>query len=322
MRLLQVCNVGQLVGGTGACVWTVTRALPDVQHSVACLSSISPEMRTGLAGCELYEWQRVTAAEIRRAQPDVVLLHNLSASRCPVRLPVVTVNYLHSQIRPAPADVAVSCSHWLAERLGWAADTVCWQGVPQPPPLSDSMTETRPLRQRLRVGRLCTPLTRKWPDSLIPFYRQLSAEQPHVDWEFVGCPPTLESPLHEACAGQATFWPAGWSARSHFWNWDAVLYQHPEITESFGRVAAEAMRAGCIPIVDDRGGFREQVLPEAGFLCASPAAFGAALAQLANGGERLRRSRACRRIADERFSIAAFRQRLLSVLRTAAERAS
>ena len=50
MRLLQVCNVGRIVGGTAACAWSITRAFPDLEHHVAFLSSITDETQRGFAG--------------------------------------------------------------------------------------------------------------------------------------------------------------------------------------------------------------------------------------------------------------------------------
>jgi len=313
MRLLQVCNVGQVSGGTGACVWTVTRAFPEFEHHVACLGAISLEMRTALAGCQLSSWRRVGSEEIRSVAPDLILLHNVSRSRSPDLPPCPTLVYLHSEIDPAPGDVTVCCSQWLAERMRRDPASVCWQGVPEAPQTTTTQ-ETRALRPQLKVGRICTPLARKWPRTLLPLYGDLATAFPLVEWEFVGCPTDLETDLQAACGGQAVFHRAGWQQRSLYRDWDAVLYHHPDITESFGRVAAEAMRVGCVPLVDDRGGFREQIAPETGFLCASAAEFQMALERLQSPGERLRRSRACRRHAEQQFSIAAFRERLLTRL--------
>jgi glycosyltransferase involved in cell wall biosynthesis len=176
------------------------------------------------------------------------------------------------------------------------------------------------LRSSLVVGRICTPSARKWPTELVPFYRDLSERHPEVRWEFVGCPTDLQARLGEAVSDRATFVPASFEARRRYWNWDVLLYHHPTLTETFGRTVAEAMRAGCIPVVDDRGGFREQIAEGTGFLCAELAEFSSALSQLEEMGERRGRSRRCRAHADERFSLERFRRELREKFRSAAER--
>jgi glycosyltransferase involved in cell wall biosynthesis len=174
--------------------------------------------------------------------------------------------------------------------------------------------ERRELRESLVVGRLCTPGDAKWPRALLPFYSRLAASHRNVDWEFVGCPEGMQRPLAEACQGRVRFLAASWEARRHLWRWDAVLYHHPTLTESFGRVAAEAMRTGCVPILDARGGFLEQVTPETGWLCASASEFDAALAVLACRS--LWRTMSCAAMAhaDDVFSLARFRSELLARL--------
>jgi glycosyltransferase involved in cell wall biosynthesis len=101
-----------------------------------------------------------------------------------------------------------------------------------------------------------------------------------------------------------------------------VLYQHPKLTESFGRTAAEAMRAGCIPIVDARGGFLEQVTADSGFPCRTDADFAQALADLANPLRRQALSAAAVQRGDAMFSMAAFRQRLQRLWQSAADPAA
>jgi glycosyltransferase involved in cell wall biosynthesis len=180
------------------------------------------------------------------------------------------------------------------------------------------MAQHRNLREHLVVGRLCTPSPRKWPSQTIVFYERLAGRFPRIQWEFVGCPEPMKSDLLQACRGRAEFVEAGWSARSRLWNWDALLFHHPHLTESFGRTCAESMRAGCVPIVNRRGGFVEQVTPETGFLCSSEAEFALALAQLHNAGFRRRMARSAMAHADRAFSLQRFRSDLLSLLRTVA----
>ncbi|MBW3542809.1 MAG: glycosyltransferase family 4 protein [Planctomycetes bacterium] len=313
MHILQVANVGRVTGGTGACAWTIAHSLSACRHTIAFLSRLDDETRGAFAGSRVLQWKRVTAAAVRRLNPDVIILHNTPAASMDERLPAFTLQYAHSRIDPAAADVCVYCSRWLAERYGGNMHDVLYQPVPRPPRIAGWHDE-RPLRERLVIGRLCTPTPRKWPDELVPFYRMLAGRFRDVQWEFVGCPPALQPRLQEACGGRATFHTAGWNARGHLWRWDALLYHHPHVTESFGRVAAEAMRAGCIPIVDGRGGFLEQIVPGCGFRCGSPPDFAAAIAAITDPADRWPISRTARAHADERFSPAAFREALLERL--------
>ncbi len=312
MRMLQVCNVGRITGGTAACAWTITQALPEVEHHVAFLSEVCDLTRYVFSNCSVDRWPLVDPSSVQRIDPDVVLLHNISPQHA-AGLPVPTVQYVHSRGARAAGDLTVYCSRWLATACGNDAARVLYQSVPQPP--TPGSSECRTLRQRLRVGRLCTPTARKWPNEIMPFYSQLATQNPHVDWEFVGCPQAMERPLFAACGGRAIFHPAGWIARSRLWTWDAMLYHHPRLAESFGRTAAESMRAGCIPILDQRGGFLEQIAPGTGFLCGGASAFCDALRSLSDWNLRSGMSRAAMKHANQKFSLQRFRADLLRLLR-------
>lgn len=311
MHLLQICNVGQIVGGTAACAWSVTRALPNVMHSVAFLSPPDEVTRLAFKPHQIHHWPRCTASRIQQINPDLVLLHNVSSSGATLWTGATTIQYVHSDGHRLPADWTVYCSRWLAEKFQADAESVLWQGVPLPP----SPIENRPRTPgRLRIGRICTPTTRKWPDSLIEFYTQLAGQHPHVDWDFVGCPCALHSRLQTACHRRATFLAAEWSARSHVWNWDAILYHHPTLTESFGRTVADAARTGCIPIVDDRGGFTEQLAALGRRGCRTVAEFSDAIEQLSIPSNRQHESERIRHLANEYFSLASFGERLRTLI--------
>ena len=288
----------------------MTRSLPQCRHTVAFLSSVNAQTREAFGQCRIGEWDAVTVERVRRVSPDVVLLHNTPQGRVERRLPAVTLQYLHSRIDPARADETTYCSRWLAGQYGADGRSVCYQGVPRPP-RSEGAGERRALREFPVIGRICTPQRKKWPEEMVAFYARLARQFPRVGWEFVGCPGSLQPALSEACQGRVTCLPASWGARSRLWQWDAMLYHNPAVTESFGRTVAEAMRAGCIPIVDDDGGFREQVIEGTGWLCRSEEGFAKAVAALHGAGERRRRSRACRAHADERFSLRRFGEELL-----------
>jgi glycosyltransferase involved in cell wall biosynthesis len=313
VHLLQVCNVGDICGGTAACAWSITRALPGWRHTVACLSRPTAETITAFAPARIESWPRVDSRHVAALDPDIVLLHNTAANRCdPLDVPL-SIQYLHSRLTPAQADVTVACSEWLRGHFSPAlAPTVLYQPVDvEPDPV---LAQPRSLRSRIIVGRLCTPTARKWPRELIPFYARLAAQHPLVDWEFVGCPGELVEPLRTACAGRAWFHPAERTARRHLRRWDALLYHHPTLTETFGRTVAEALRSGCIPIVDARGGFCEQVTAECGCLCDGLTDFHTALTELQDPLQRRRLSRAAQRIANERFAAQAFLAQFRAIL--------
>lgn len=316
LRLLQICNVGQIVGGTAACAWTVTRSLPGWEHVVAFPKLITDETREQFSHCRTIVCGEVTPALVESVDPDVVLLHNIAAGRAPHKLPALTVQYVHSRIEPAEADLTVYCSRWLAAQYGARFEDVLHQAVPRP--IQPDRAVRRALRGEPIIGRICTPQVKKWPRDLVEFYRKLDGRFPSVQWEFVGCPQKLADELSNACNGRARFHAASWEARSRLWEWDALLYHHPTLTESFGRVVAEALRAGCVPIVDDRGGFQEIVTSDCGYLCGDVDAFTAAVEVVHDPGRRMNLSRACRVRGDEFFSLERFGRELVARIRQAA----
>lgn len=333
-RILQVCNVGQITGGTAACAWTLTRALPEAAHAVLFRSAISAETRQAFAGCtvqslaELSQTGQAPTSFLRRFQPDLIVLHNTPRGHSPLEKLQLSrlhprphvLQYLHSVITPAEADQTVCCSAWLGARYQQSPGSVLLQGVPRPPVSAEKDSRRRSSSswtpRETVVGRLCTPTARKWPGELIDLYARLASGAPRIHWEFVGCPEQLQKPLRLACRDRARFLPASPAARSHLWKWQAMLYHHPTLTESFGRTVAEAMRCGCIPIVDHLGGFREQITAGTGFLCRNLDSFAAALEAVQSRTTQARLSRGARQHAETHFSIAAFRRRLLALLQS------
>ncbi|QDU78988.1 Glycosyl transferases group 1 [Polystyrenella longa] len=314
MRLLQVCNVGNIVGGTAACTWSVVRALPDCEH-VICFRSPptreTSERFNACAGVEQLLYRRhLSHKEVMAVRPDLVLMHNIGPAVVEVPQVIPSVQYVHSQIQPMQADFEMNCSHWLTSKRGQSDGFVCWQGVP----LTARYEEEKKTHSRLTIGRICTPTVRKWPQALIPFYALLARKFPEVLWEFIGCPMRFQPELTKVCKGEVLFREANWDAREHVARWDAMLYHHPDLTESFGRTVAEAMRVGTIPIVDDRGGFVEQINSDTGFLCHHPAEFELAIEMLQDIETRQQISQAGMVWANANFSIEAFRQRLLGLL--------
>ena len=303
--LLQFCNVGSLFGGTGACVASVVAALPDWSHSVRVRGRVEPSFAEATGAEPL---SVLTASDCRGV--DAVLLHNTAPNAVNGPLGFPTVQYVHSDGLRAVADRTVCCSRHLSDVRG-RDEPVLWQGVPRS--TSDG-PDPRPLRDRLLIGRLCTLTAAKWPPEVVDFYAALRDRIPPADFEFVGCPEPLQRPLRDACGGNASFRPASEDARSRLPRWDVLLYANRRVPETFGRTVAEAMRAGCVPVVDDLGGFREQLDAGGGVACRTLEDFAAALRRLSDPAARRAASRQAVAVADGRFSIAAFRRRLLGVL--------
>lgn len=338
LSLLQICNVGQITGGTAACAWSVTRALPEMRHGVVMRTKPDEATLSAFADCEVWQRRTIDRNFITAFDPDLILLHNtpvesFDGGHFQVLSGIPTLLYLHSRVTPPAGIPTVCCSHWLARQARRDTSQVLHQAVPlapgdqyrpvagahreaEAPANSPGTLRTSPSRRlstgSLNIGRICTPRASKWPRELIPFYRALATEHPDVHWEFVGCPTELQPELGAACRHQADFHPASWEARSHLHRWDVLLYHHPTLTESFGRTAAEAMRVGCVPVVDARGGFVEQLPEGTGFPCQSLSEFSQALLDLRDVSELQRRRDACLSHANSHFSFHAFRQRLLT----------
>ena len=124
--LIQVCNVAEVMGGTGACAWTVTRALPGWRHVVVFPRAAREEVAREFGPAEVRAWPVVTAARVREVAAEsarrgvrggvVVLLHNAGVGRVEGTLPAVVLQYVHSPIRAAGADSVRYCSQHLAAR--------------------------------------------------------------------------------------------------------------------------------------------------------------------------------------------------------------
>lgn len=310
-HILQVCNVGQIAGGTAACAWSLTQALPQCRHTVAFLSSVSEATRRTFSPHRVESWAQCAQGRIESLAPDLVILHNVSSDQATRWEDVFTIQYVHSAGRRLAADHTVYCSRWLAEACRARDSSVLWQGVPRP---GNATSYDRHRNTRLRIGRLCTPTVRKWPAELPEFYAYLAKLHSRIDWEFVGCPLELQPALQSACQGQAIFHEASWAARTYFWSWDAMLYHHPMLTESFGRTVAESARTGCIPIVDDRGGFSEQLQALNLRGCRSWSDFSEEVGALQDPLGRQATSIRIRELADEQFSLRAFGQRVQALI--------
>ncbi len=312
VRLMQVCNVGDICGGTAACAWSIAHAFPEWEHVVFFLSKPTAETRLAFEGCELRQGRTLKDQDVRDAKADLVLLHNTSSQKTEKIRSAFTLQYCHSAGDHAAADATVACSNWLSRKMREQPD-VLHQPVLIPPRPAD--LSFRHLDEELTVGRICTPRMRKWPLEALPLYRSVTLAFPELHWEFVGCPSEVQPQWSQACENRVRFLPAGWQSRSHLWNWHAMLYHHPDLTESFGRTVAEALRAGCLPIVDQRGGFFEQLEDSpAGFLCGSPEEFISAVTRIREPAARWQLSKEGQNFSEQRWSLAAFRERFIDLL--------
>lgn len=266
--LLQVVNVCTLTGGPGAIAWTVTRALPDWRHAVLYVNSGSTPVPATMAaefGCPLVKDAGGIDQMLREHKPEVVLYHNSGPWH--VRSgDFQTVYWQHSGQRGGEA-ARPKCNHvwivskFLARGLGLDDATIVYPPVARPPQHNER-------NATFTVGRLCTPNARKWVhDEQLTLYGRLAKAHPDVQFEFVGCPLSLKPEMQKRCGGRAFFHEAGWPARSHLWRWHALLY-HAGQSETYGLTVCEAQRCGCVPIVDAKGGFIEQIgLGRNGVLC-------------------------------------------------------
>ena len=113
----------------------------------------------------------------------------------------------------------------------------------------------------------------------------------------------------------AVFHEAGLAARGHLRRWHAMLY-HTEVTHAYGRTVCEAQQAGCVPVVDRRGGFVEQIdSGRTGYLCETVDDFAAALGELREAERRRRLTLAARQAGGRRGSLALWRRRFLQLCR-------
>lgn len=311
MKLLQLCNVLSPTGGTLACVYSIKKALPDWEHHVVgCNSgtgSVAPAVREWL-GCDVQKQRRMTPALYAEISPDVVIYHNVSTDSMGQSLPdCLRFYYQHSAFNGAMAarkrcDYFWTVSNWLRDRTG--VKHVYHQPCPVP-------VKTAPRATEFTVGRICTPLPKKWRD-VVPLYRRLASENPEVQWEFVGATGTLQDELTEAVGGKAQFYSPSWEARSHLHRWHAVLYDS-ELEESYGRIVCEAQRCGTIPIVSARGGFMEQIEHgRTGFLCNGPDEFSQCLKLARDPDVRADVSVAAKDAGDFRGSLQRWREQFLN----------
>lgn len=312
---MQFNNVGSLVGGTGACAFTVAQCFPEMTRAIYTFGSPSRELleECKIEGIEVFSNKVSTEEAIEQFKPDFVILHNTNPGRIPEmdpRIPVIF--YQHSNFSMARAsrdrsDVFFVCSRHLARQAGVDEKFVLYQPVPMPP----HRTATRD--ENPSIGRICTPKASKWKiEDFSGVYRHLAERFTSVRFDFVGAPQEVRPAITEILGDQAAFFNPSWEERWRLRAWHGMLYSS-SLEESYGRVVCEAQRAGCVPIVSRLGGFVEQINPcVTGALCASPEEYGDAVQMLLDEKYDLGKMKES---GDFRGGANQFRGRLIEVLK-------
>ncbi|MCC7422014.1 MAG: glycosyltransferase, partial [Planctomycetaceae bacterium] len=310
MKLLSVANVGTLLGGTGACTYSCVKALPDWQHSVVFFGGMDNGLEDRF-GCEVRKATAITPQLIDEIKPDVILFHNTNPERMPSSFPegCLTVFYQHSAVMSLResrrrCNLVLSVSHHLAKQANIREDFVLYQPVPVPPAEGE--------RKRITLGRMSTAANKSKWEGAEAFYESLSlVMRSNYELEFVGAPESFEANARQTFTlGRGSFHPASVAARRLLWTWAGMLYSSP-VEESYGRTVCESQRAGCIPIVDRKGGFIEQIRHgETGFLCSSIDEFADAARKVITGTHGIDIA-AMQKAGDERGGLAVWRRKFL-----------
>jgi len=314
-------NGFMFVGGVGVCARAIIDALPEWEHTLVSVTDEPSILQTdhAFADHEARVADRLDHHMITAAAADAVIFHNQETIiGVPEGWEVPLLYYFHgAYFRPDPTpevlhpmgamSTAACVSHYLADQLGLPPASVWYQ------PVNAALGGVEREDRRLLIGRLCNPISNNWPAEIVDFFHFLASAHPAIEWEFVGCPEAMRDALFRACAGRVRFHAAGAEAKDNYARWHALVASNPHVTHGYGRTVCEAQIAGCVPIVDHRGGFIEQVEHGVtGFLCVDSEGFSEALAQVAVPARR--RAIATRAIAaaSARGSLDTWRARFLS----------
>ena len=206
-------------------------------------------------------------------------------------------------------------SKYLADQVGVDDSLILHQPIPIPGKDENLIDRSdRSETCKLVIGKLCTPHSSKWDaDDTVPFYGFLRDQHPDVHWEFVGCTSVeLQQKLIERLGDSCTFHPASYTARSLMHTWDALVYYNPKVPESYGRTVCEAQRCGCISIVTNSGGFKEQITNGLdGYLCTEHEEFSSAIRYIKNDALRSEVAMQGKIAVDFRGSLAHWRAEFL-----------
>jgi glycosyltransferase involved in cell wall biosynthesis len=134
--------------------------------------------------------------------------------------------------------------------------------------------------------------------------RALASESPSVSLQ----PNASRSDLRDALQGGKVFW--------HAVGYGVDEEREPGELEHFGIATVEAMAAGCVPVVINRGGQREIIQHgESGYLCESPEEMAAYTRRLAHDESLRVRMAVAARVRAAEFSRSRFVERFLDFLK-------
>lgn len=240
--------MGSSCGGTLRATFDMVRALPDCEHSIRFVRG-GPD-REALREMEELGIQLWAAGD----KPDLTVCQNSDIDHIPATGELV-VYYAHSATAaarklPKRVDLKLCVSQWLARKIGWGLDTVLYQPVSVLPRIGGRT-------EKLTIGRICTPSSRKWKAAdWVPYFEPVFEAYPDVQVDLVGIPTKEWGDLPSWFKAKHVVPSPAERVRFHWW--DILLYTS-SMEESFGRTVREAQRCGCFPIVSDRGGFVEQI---------------------------------------------------------------
>lgn len=277
MKFLWVNNVGSVIGGTMACTLSMVRSLPDAEHTVFTFGRFGDtEYKAFPQGVKLVSGSNLRDF-IGSQKFDVIVFQNTAIEAMPntyVNRPLL-VYYQHSNHRSGKqarerCDITFCVSKYLADLAGLSCDDVLYQPVTIPPRVKDESYDERTKRYPFVIGRICTPNPNKWrKEDVIDLYHQIMEHREMFDdkvgFHFVGASDPVKEELFKY--PNCLFSPPSFEARGYLHEWDCYLYKS-QLKETYGRVVKEAQRCGCVPIVSNQGGFREQIdSGVTGYLC-------------------------------------------------------
>jgi len=331
MKLLQICNVANICGGTFGCVYSIAKCLPDWEHEAIAVNS--GEGSVGGETAELFPGKvsrkrpPLTSKLFESSNPDVIIFHNTAEHVVPQHLPAGTPRFFYQHSASGACkgarrrcDVFWCVSKALSDIVGIDYEMVLYQPVPCPPKIVlDKMGVRDTGRKHLVVGMICNADKAKWKES-VDIHDFLHREHPDIWWEFVGCPDGLVDETKSACDNRATFIDIAYESRRRMWQWDIMLY-HSKIPESYGRTVCEAQRTGCIPVVTKLGGFKEKIVNgQDGFLCAHHEDFSIALRILKQDDIRKQMSENAMESGSSRGSLKSWRNSFLNWFQASLEK--
>jgi glycosyltransferase involved in cell wall biosynthesis len=133
-----------------------------------------------------------------------------------------------------------------------------------------------------------------------------------VQQEAVGCAEIIANAPRERLRDELSRGRVFW----HAMGIDVDEMKQPALIEHFGIATVEAMAAGCVPVVVNRGGQREIVTHgETGFLCSSIDEFAERTIELAADPRRLNRMAAAAQDRAKEFARPVFVERMMALLR-------